>query len=141
MMRMNAPYRPTLETSRRMKAVRQRGTKPELAVSEELRARRIRHRLNVSNLPGSPDIANARRRFAIFVHGCFWHRHAGCRYATSPKSNQAFWEAKFEANRRRDRAKMRALRERSFRVLVVWECQTRNGKMGRMLDHFFQRQA
>ena len=79
-----------------------------------------------------------RERFAIFVHGCFWHRHPGCRHATFPKTNVAFWSSKFTANIERDRMKLQALRTRSFRVLVVWECETRNeAALATILDHFF----
>ena len=121
-----------------MKSVRQVGTAPELAVRRALSFRGVRYRLNVRSLPGSPDIANMREHFAIFVHGCFWHRHPGCRYATTPKTNVPFWSRKFAANIQRDQAKLQALRTRAIRVLVVWECQTRDeAALGSLLDHFF----
>ena len=125
------------ETSRRMKAVRQAGTKPEMLVRKALAARHIRYRLNVRSLPGSPDIANMRQQFAVFVHGCFWHRHEGCRFATTPKTNAPFWSKKFADNIARDREKIRTLESRSFRVLVVWECQTRDSTLEVILDRFF----
>ena len=82
-----------------------------------------RFRVARKDLPGSPDIANVRGRWAIFVHGCFWHQHAGCRRATLPKRNRAFWQDKFEANRARDTEAECALRSMGFRVIVVWECE------------------
>lgn len=105
-----------------MKRVRQSRTAPEDKVAALLRAEGIAYRRNVAGLPGRPDFANRRRRWAIFVNGCFWHNHTNCAKATVPKANRAFWEAKLAANRRRDAAKIRALRAAGFRVLVVWEC-------------------
>jgi DNA mismatch endonuclease, patch repair protein len=107
-----------------MARVRQRGTKPEVAVARELRSLGQFYRLNVRNLPGAPDFVNRRRKWAIFVHGCFWHNHTACKRATIPKANQAFWISKFEANRSRDAKAVRSLRRAGFRVGVVWECQT-----------------
>jgi G:T-mismatch repair DNA endonuclease (very short patch repair protein) len=78
----------------------------------------------VKGLPGSQDIANKRRRWAIFVHGCFWHHHARRKLATVPKTNRAFWIEKLNANRRRDERKARTLRRKGFHVLTVWQCQT-----------------
>ncbi|MDY7229028.1 very short patch repair endonuclease [Hyalangium rubrum] len=126
MTKRGGKHQPLAVTSRRMKAVRQEGTRPELVVRRVLVARGIRYRLNVRSLPGSPDVANVRRRFAIFVHGCFWHRHPGCRHATFPRSNQEFWSKKFEDNVQRDRRKVQSLCELGFRVIVLWECQTRS---------------
>lgn len=114
----------TADRSRRMGDIRQRATKPELAVREALAQLGIRYRVNARTLPGRPDIANVRQRFAIFVHGCFWHRHPGCSRATSPARNAAFWQVKFDANVERDRQAREALQARGFRVLTVWECQT-----------------
>lgn len=85
----------------------------------------IRFRTNCADLPGSPDLSNRRRRIAVFVHGCYWHHHTGCKYATVPKRNRAFWLAKLEANKRRDRRKARELRKLGFKVVTVWECETR----------------
>jgi DNA mismatch endonuclease (patch repair protein) len=81
------------------------------------------YRLSPRDLPGSPDLANKSRRWAIFVHGCYWHHHDNCVRATVPKNNRAWWLRKFEANRDRDQRKIRALQDRGFRVLVVWECE------------------
>jgi DNA mismatch endonuclease, patch repair protein len=106
-----------------MRRVRRSGTKPEEEVGAELRNLGIRYRCNVRTLPGSPDFANKSQRWAIFVNGCFWHRHEGCVRTTTPKQNRAFWRAKFAANVARDQAKTGLLRARGFKVIVVWECE------------------
>jgi DNA mismatch endonuclease (patch repair protein) len=106
-----------------MKKVRRSHTAPEEAVAEILRQLGIRSRRNVRGLPGTPDFANKRRQFAIFVHGCFWHGHSPCPLAKIPKSNRDFWVAKLDANRRRDSAKVRALEGLGFMVVTVWQCE------------------
>jgi DNA mismatch endonuclease (patch repair protein) len=103
--------------------VRRTKTGAEEEVARQLRACGLHYRRNVRGLPGSPDFANRTKRWAIFVNGCFWHRHTGCARATVPKNNRAFWEEKFAANRRRDAAKIRSLRALGFRVQVIWECE------------------
>ena len=115
---------PTSEArSRLLGRVRQRGTAAELIVGSALRKLGHSYRKNVRGLPGSPDFANRRRQWAVFVQGCFWHAHTGCRRATTPKANRAFWTAKFALNRIRDAAAVRALRRMGFRVVLVWECE------------------
>jgi DNA mismatch endonuclease (patch repair protein) len=109
-----------------MARVRQHGTKPELAVRKALTGRGFRYRLNVRHLPGSPDLANVGRKFVIFVHGCFWHRHPGCRLATTPGTNREFWARKFAANQLRDRRNSDTLERLGFNVCVIWECETRD---------------
>jgi DNA mismatch endonuclease (patch repair protein) len=106
-----------------MRRVRQRDTAPELAVRRQLSKLGVRYRICPRDLPGRPDLANKTRRWAVFVHGCFWHHHARCRLATVPASNRAFWTTKFEANRSRDARKVKALQSLGFRVFVVWQCQ------------------
>ncbi len=113
------------ETSRRMAGVRQRDTKPELLVRRALSAKSIRFRIKNRDLPGSPDIANRARGWVVFVHGCYWHRHPGCHRTTTPKRNAAFWRAKFDANVARDARSRRALRRLGFRVVTIWECETK----------------
>ena len=103
--------------------VKQKKTRPEEEVARLLRDLGLAYRRNVRSLPGSPDFANRSKGWAIFVNGCFWHHHTGCRRAGLPKNNRAFWQAKFAANRSRDAAKIRALRALGFRVLVIWECE------------------
>lgn len=106
-----------------MQRVRQKGTPAEKAVAQACRELGLRYRLNVKSLPGSPDLANKKERWAIFVHGCFWHRHPKCAKATTPKRNAEFWREKFEANRKRDVAKVEALRSLGFKVAMIWECE------------------
>lgn len=138
--RLSAAHLLTTDThSRRMAQVRKRGTAPEIATRRAARLAGLRYTTRNADLPGSPDLANRRRRIAIFVHGCYWHRHDGCSKATTPRTNQAFWLAKFERNQQRDRAAVRALRALGYGVLVIWQCETRDGarvaeKIRRMLE-------
>lgn len=117
-----ADFETTPERSELMKQVRREGTEPEQAVRSLLTELGARYRLNVSSLPGSPDIANKSRGKAIFVHGCFWHHHS-CNRGTIPDRNHEYWEEKFEKNQQRDDRKTETLREAGFDVLVVWECE------------------
>jgi DNA mismatch endonuclease (patch repair protein) len=112
------------ETSARLGRIRQHGTSAELTVRKLLHALGRRFRVHNRDLPGSPDIANRSRKWAVFVHGCFWHRHAHCKRATTPSRNREFWLQKFDANVARDARVQAALREQGYRVLVVWECET-----------------
>jgi DNA mismatch endonuclease, patch repair protein len=114
------------ETSARMGLVRQKGTRPELMVRRLLAELGHRYRLTNRDLAGSPDIANRQKAWAIFVHGCFWHRH-GCKATTTPTRNREFWEAKFERNVARDRRSIEALECAGYDVIVIWECQTKQG--------------
>lgn len=109
-----------------MRAVKRAHTKPEMIVRRALHALGLRFRLHRRDLPGSPDIVLPRLRTVVFVHGCFWHRHPGCRYATTPKSRQEYWLPKFEANVERDARKEAQLRELGWRVAVIWECETKS---------------
>lgn len=111
------------ERSALMRRVRQKRTTAEDLVAAALRDHGIAYRRNVRSLPGSPDFANKRRGWAIFVNGCFWHHHKGCKRATVPTRNREFWLEKFAANRKRDAAKVRALRRMGFRPYIVWECE------------------
>lgn len=106
-----------------MKKVRQKGTDLEQRVSRLLFATGARYRLNVSDLPGRPDIASKSRRKAIFVNGCYWHHHTVCARGQVPSTNPEFWREKFKANRRRDQRKVQDLKDLGFDVLVVWECE------------------
>ena len=110
-------------TSVRMAGIRQRGTKIETMVAVTLRDFGLHYRKNVKGLPGSPDFANRSARWAIFVNGCFWHHHTGCRKATVPKSNTRFWKLKFRDNQQRDARAIRFLRRDGYRVVTIWECQ------------------
>lgn len=117
------PLTTSLLISQRMGGIRQQGTAAELAVRRVASALGLRYTIQNRDLPGSPDLANRRRKFAIFVHGCYWHRHPGCSRATIPKTNRRFWTAKFHRNELRDRLALRELRQLGFRSLVVWECE------------------
>lgn len=103
--------------------VRQRGTSAEQAVGAALRSLGLHYRKNVRALPGAPDFANRSKKWAVFVNGCFWHHHRGCKRATIPKNNRSFWLEKFATNRRRDARAIRRLRASGFVVALVWECR------------------
>jgi DNA mismatch endonuclease (patch repair protein) len=111
-------------SSARMGLVRQKGTKPELVVRSLLASLGHRFRVGRRGLSGSPDIVNMSRRWVVFVHGCFWHRH-GCKATTTPSRNREFWEAKFQRNVERDRRSIEALEALGYTVIVVWECETK----------------
>jgi DNA mismatch endonuclease, patch repair protein len=109
-----------------MSRIRGADTKPERIVRSLLHQSGYRFRLHRKDLPGRPDIVLPRYQAAILVHGCFWHRHKGCRFAYTAKSRQDFWKQKFTENVERDRRNLRALRKLGWRCLTVWECETRN---------------
>ena len=111
--------------SRIMASVRQKDTAPEIAIRKALHSRGFRYRLHLQGLSGRPDLVLPKHRAVVFVHGCFWHRHEGCRYATTPATRAKFWQAKFEANVARDRAVRVALLEVGWRVATIWECALR----------------
>lgn len=105
-----------------MAAIRGKDTVPERTIRRILHAMGFRFRLHRRDLPGRPDIVLPRHRLAILVHGCFWHRHPGCRFTTSPGTNVAFWKRKFRDNVRRDQLALARLKEAGWRTLVIWEC-------------------
>lgn len=113
-----------------------RDTEPELVVRRRIWRMGFRYRLHVRALPGTPDIVLSRLRKVIFVHGCFWHRHPRCRRASLPKTNVAFWRKKLARNAERDAEAVLALREGGWKVLVIWQCETRDL---RTLDRKLQR--
>jgi DNA mismatch endonuclease (patch repair protein) len=106
-----------------MSRIRGKDTRPEMAVRRIVHAMGYRYRLHSRDLPGTPDLVFRSRRKVIFVHGCFWHRHRGCRYCYTPKSRQSFWQKKFRLNELRDREQIRRLEDAGWRVLVIWECE------------------
>lgn len=114
------------ERSEIMARVRSKNSQPELFVRKLVFALGYRYRLHVKDLPGHPDLAFRKRRKVIFIHGCFWHGHAGCTLARIPKSRLEFWVPKLEGNKQRDRRTERALRKDGWRVLTIWECQLKN---------------
>lgn len=109
--------------SERMSRIRGTNTAPERALRSALHRLGVRFRLHAKNLPGRPDIVLPKHHVVILVHGCFWHRHAGCPIATTPKSNTPFWLEKFARNVRRDARNARALRAAGWRVYTCWECR------------------
>lgn len=111
-----------------MSRIRGRDTGPELVVRKSLHHMGFRYRVHVSNLPGRPDLVFPKYRAIVFVHGCFWHRHPGCTYATTPSSNISFWREKFGRTIERDAVILAELRKRGWRIAVVWECAL--GKKG-----------
>lgn len=116
-----------------MSRISSRNTSPEMRVRSYLHRQGYRFRLHDENLPGSPDVVLKKHRTAIFVHGCFWHRHQGCKQGTyfpkDPKQGVKFWREKFEKNVKRDKKNMALLENLGWNVAVIWECQTKNDEM------------
>ena len=108
-----------------MSHIRSKDTKPEMVVRHHLHALGFRYSLHSSKLPGHPDIVLTKWRTVIFVNGCFWHRHEGCKTATMPKSNVEFWQTKFERNVARDKKEHAALEAAGWHVIVLWECEVK----------------
>ncbi|MHB1858070.1 MAG: very short patch repair endonuclease [Acidobacteriaceae bacterium] len=120
-----------------MAAVHSKDTKPEMAVRKIVHALGYRYRLYDISLPGRPDLVFLSRRKVIFVHGCFWHRHPKCKYATRPKSRVDFWELKFSANVARDRRTRRELKKLGWTILTVWQCELKKPeKLTERLNEF-----
>ncbi len=114
------------QRSYNMSRIKGKDTKPELLLRSLLHREGFRFRKNLGTLPGKPDIVLLKYRTAIFVHGCFWHRHENCRYATCPGSNKEFWQNKFDGTVKRDQTKKTALEKEGWSVLTVWECELRD---------------
>lgn len=110
------------ERSRNMAAIKGKDTRPEIYLRKKLFEKGFRYRLHSSSVPGHPDIYSRKYNLAIFVNGCFWHRHEGCKYAYMPKSRVAFWQKKFDANVLRDHQVYTLLKNNGTRYLIVWEC-------------------
>ena len=117
------------QRSERMSRVRGKDTAPEMKLRRLIHGMGYRYRLHVGDLPGKPDLVFPSRHALIFMHGCFWHRHANCKLARLPKSKLGFWETKLEENRQRDLRYQERLMAMGWRVLIVWECELQN------LDH------
>ena len=126
------------DRSENMRRVKGKDTAPEHVVRKALHALGLRFRLHRSDLPGRPDIVLPGRRTAIFVHGCFWHRHVGCRRASMPAARREFWAAKFARTIERDAENITALEKLGWGVAVIWECDLRDqaGLRARLLDLF-----
>lgn len=109
-----------------MSKIRSKNTKPELTLRKALFARGFRYRVNDKKLPGKPDIVLPKYKTVIFLHGCFWHRHQGCKYAYTPKTNTQFWVDKITSNTERDKINAEKLMALGWNVLIVWECEIRH---------------
>ena len=109
-----------------MSQIRGKDTKPEIAVRKYLFAQGFRYRKNVRKMPGCPDIVLPKYKTCIFVNGCFWHKHEGCRYFVWPKSNAEFWKEKIETNIARDNNNYKKLEREGWKILIVWECEIKN---------------
>lgn len=111
--------------SRMMSGIKAKNTNPEIVLRRALHKRGFRFRLHPPEIPGRPDLVLAKYNATVFVHGCFWHRHEGCRYATMPSTRAEFWQRKFEANIARDAAVRSILLVAGWRVATLWECALR----------------
>lgn len=120
--RMKTPKAP-LSRSENMSRIRGKDTKPEIIVRKMVHALGYRFRLHRRDLPGTPDLVFLGRKSVIFVHGCFWHRHAGCKNCSTPKTRPEFWQSKFDQNVKRDRKNIAELENLGWRVMTVWECE------------------
>lgn len=116
------------ERSKNMAAIHSKNTKPEIYLRKLLFARGYRYGVNSKSVPGYPDIYMKKYNTAIFVHGCFWHRHEGCKYAYMPKSRIEFWQKKFDANIKRDEYVRKELASKKIKVSIVWECTIKRMK-------------
>lgn len=127
------------ERSRNMAAIRSKDTRPEIYFRKLLFAQGYRYSLNSSKIPGHPDIYLRKYNTAIFVHGCFWHRHSGCQYAYMPKSRVEFWQKKFETNVKRDYVVRMELQDKGIKCLIVWECTVKKLMKERELCEMYLR--
>ena len=114
------------QRSKNMAAIKSKNTKPEIKVRKVLHSMGYRFRLHSKDLPGSPDIVLPKYKTVIFVHGCFWHRHENCKYASTPKTRKEFWNKKFEENIQRDLEIQDKIKNLDWRSVVIWECETKN---------------
>ena len=117
-----------------MSRIRSQDTSPEVTVRRWLWARGFRYRKNVKRLPGNPDIVFCKLKTAVFVHGCFWHRHPNCKVATMPKTNSKFWWRKFDKNVTRDIENEKRLRAKGWTVIVLWECEINGEALQRLAE-------
>ena len=114
------------QRSRNMSAIKSKNTKPEIKVRKILHSMGYRFSLHSKDLPGSPDIVLPKYKTVIFVHGCFWHRHENCKYASTPKTRKEFWNKKFTENKKRDSEIQEKIKILDWRSVVIWECETKN---------------
>lgn len=130
------PITKAIDRSAHMAKIKGSNTKPEIHVRKVLFGLGYRYTLHGRGLPGSPDIVFPARKKVIFVHGCFWHRHDGCKLATTPKTRVTFWREKFKANVRRDGLVVAALRNSGWKPLVLWQCELKSLDLEKKLCDF-----
>ncbi len=123
--------------SRIMSQIRGKDTKPEILVRSYLFSRGLRFRKNDKRYPGSPDIVLPKYKTIVFVHGCFWHLHEGCKYAKMPKSNVDYWKPKLYRNRERDACNKKELEDMGWTVIIVWECELKKDKVEQTLEDLY----
>lgn len=115
--------------SRMMSGIRGRDTQPEMLIRKSLHSLGFRYRVHASELPGCPDLVFPKYRAVLFVHGCFWHRHCGCRLTTTPSSNIAFWDQKFRRTAERDEEVLAKLKKLGWRIGIIWECSLKKSEL------------
>lgn len=120
-----------------MSRIRSKDTKPEEIVRKYLFSKGLRFRKNDRRYPGHPDVVLPKYKTVVFVNGCFWHRHEGCRYASIPATNREYWNQKFERNVERDAWEQKELREMGWNVIVVWECELKKGAREETLERLY----
>jgi DNA mismatch endonuclease (patch repair protein) len=123
------------ERSKNMSAIKSKDTKPELFLRKLLFSKGYRYSLYSKKVPGHPDLYMRKYNTAVFVHGCFWHRHEGCKYAYTPKSKADFWNQKFLQNTGRDKRVREELKNQNFRQLVIWECTIKRMKKDKVFEN------
>ena len=125
------------QRSRNMSAIKSKNTKPEIILRKLLHSMGYRFRLHKKDLPGSPDIVLPKYKTVIFVHGCFWHRHQNCKYASNPKTRREFWEKKFKENIERDKKAQEKLKNLGWKTKIIWECEIKKqDKLIKKLEDF-----
>lgn len=114
------------QRSKNMSNIKSKDTKPEIAVRKALTELGMRYRLHKNKLPGKPDIVNESRNMAVFINGCFWHQHNGCKRKSMPKSNKDYWKPKLEKNVERQKKQIKELKMLGYEPLIIWECETQD---------------
>ena len=122
-----------------MSRIKGRKTKPEEIIAKYLFSQGFRYRRNVKKLPGTPDIVLKKYKTVIFVNGCFWHMHEGCKYFVWPKDNSEFWKNKLLTNKERDEKEKKEIEELGWKVIVVWECQLKKAERERTLNWLIEK--
>ena len=125
-MQKESLYKVSKERSKNMAAIKSKNTNPEIKVRKLLHSLGYRFRLHKKELPGSPDIVLKKYKTVVFVHGCFWHRHKECKYATNPKTREEFWNKKFLSNIERDIKNQEDLKSLGWESKIIWECEIKN---------------